>query len=135
VPALLERAARVLEAKGVIVWLADKAGTTLRPALAYGYSERVLLRLDSLEAAADNVTSLSFRSIRSQCMNGAAPGAPGAIAVPLVTAGGCAGVLSAEVRDSKPAAEMVALAKIIAAQFATLIAPDAVQDSRTVAQA
>jgi hypothetical protein len=43
--------------------------------------------------------------------------------VPLVTASGCGGVLSAELRDSKPAPELLALTRIVAAQFATLIAP------------
>jgi hypothetical protein len=56
-------------------------------------------------------------------MSGASPGAPGAIAVPLMTAAGCTGVLAVEVRDSKPASELTALASIIAAQFSTLIGP------------
>jgi len=131
VPALLERAAHVLEAKGLIIWVADRAGLTLRPAMTHGYPDKVLQRLGALQASADNVTSLSFRSSRPQTMNGSTPGAPAAIAVPLVTASGCAGVLAAEIRDSKPATETLAVAKIIAAQFATLIAPIDVPDTKT----
>jgi hypothetical protein len=56
-------------------------------------------------------------------MSGASPGATGAVAVPLVTAAGCSGVLAAELRDGKPAPELLALTRIVAAQFATLIAP------------
>jgi GAF domain-containing protein len=56
-------------------------------------------------------------------MAGAAPGAAAAVAVPLVTSAGCNGVLSAEIRDTKPAPELLALARIVAAQFATLIGP------------
>jgi hypothetical protein len=123
VPALLERVARVLDAKGVIVWMVDTAGGVLHPSLSHGYPERVISRLGTLEVEADNVTSLAFRSVRPQIMAGASPGAAGAVAVPLVTAAGCSGVLAAELRDSKPAPELLALTRIVAAQFATLIAP------------
>jgi hypothetical protein len=124
VPTLLERAARVLEAKGVIIWLADKETGTLRPSLTHGYSDKVLTRLGVLDVDADNVTSLSYRSMRPQTMTAVSFGSAGAIAVPLITAAGCTGVLAVETRDSKPASEMVAVARIIAAQFATLIAPE-----------
>jgi hypothetical protein len=123
VPALLERATKVLEARGVILWMVDAAGGVLRPSLSHGYSDRVLNRLGALDVDADNVTSLAFRSVRPQVMPGNAPGAAAAIAVPLVTASGCGGVLSAELRDSRPAPELLALTRIVAAQFATLIAP------------
>jgi hypothetical protein len=122
-PALLERTVKVLEAKGVIIWTADRDGTSLRPSLTHGYSERVLARLGTLRPDGDNVTSLSFRSASPQTMSGMAPGEPGAIAVPLLTAAGCTGVLAVEVRDSNPASELTALATIIAAQFSTLIGP------------
>jgi hypothetical protein len=130
VPALLERVARVLDAKGVIVWMADAAGGVLHPSLSHGYSEKVLNRLGTLEVDSDNVTSLAFRSVRPQMMAGASPGAAGAVAVPLVTAAGCSGVLAAELRDSKPAPELLALTRIVAAQFATLIAPPALNGAR-----
>jgi hypothetical protein len=123
VPALLERAASVLDAKGVIIWTVDSAGTTLTPALTHGYPGKVLSRLGVLDVAADNVTSLSFRSMRPQTMPGGEPGAAGAIAVPLMTASGCSGVLAAEVREGRPAPEMIAVTTILAAQFATLIGP------------
>jgi hypothetical protein len=120
VPGLLARTARLLEASGVIVWMADTDGRRLQPALTHGYSDKVLSRLGSLAVDADNVTSLAFRSRRSQQVNG---GSSGAIAIPLVTANGCTGVLAAEVKDTKLAPDAIALARIIAAQFATIIAP------------
>jgi hypothetical protein len=61
--------------------------------------------------------------MRPQTMSGAAPGAPAALAVPLLTASGCVGVLAAEVKQEKPAGEVMPVARIIAAQFAALIAP------------
>lgn len=123
IPDLLERTARLLEAKGLIIWVSDREGQTLQPSLTHGYSEKMLTRLGALDVAAENATSLSFRSMRPQSVNGGTPGAAGAIAVPLVTAAGCTGVLTAEVKDSTPGADVIALAKIFAAQFATLIAP------------
>ena len=81
----------------------------------------MLQRLGSLAVDADNVTSLAFRSRRSQQVNGS--GSSGAIAIPLVTASGCTGVLAAEVKETKLAPDAIALARIIAAQFATIIAP------------
>ena len=42
VPALLERAASVLGANGVILWVADPAGTQLRPSLSHGYPDKVI---------------------------------------------------------------------------------------------
>ena len=56
-------------------------------------------------------------------MNGAAPQAAGAIAVPLITATGCTGVFAVEVRDAKPAADLAAITTILAAQFSTLVGP------------
>jgi len=80
--------------------------------------------LGTLDIEADNVTSLSFRSMRPQTMNSTEPGRSGAVAVPLVTSSGCTGVLSAETHEGTPTPELIAMAKIIAAQLATLISPD-----------
>jgi hypothetical protein len=132
VPALLERAVRVLDAKGMVVWMVDATGDVLRPTISHGYSDKVLDRLGTLEVDADNVTSLAFRTVRPQVMVGSPPGAAGAVAVPLVTAAGCSGVLAAELRDSKPAPELLALTRIVGAQFATLIAPADLTTARAV---
>ncbi|MEO8070058.1 MAG: hypothetical protein ABI652_01540 [Acidobacteriota bacterium] len=133
-PALLERAANVLEAKGVIVWIADRAGQKLRPSLTHGYPDKVIVRLGMLDVDSDNVTSLAFRSMQTQTMNGGG-GNAGAVAIPLMTSTGCAGVLAAEIRDSRPAGEMIAVARIIAAQLSVLVgSSDAASDAR-VAQA
>jgi GAF domain len=121
-PALLERVATLLEAKGVVVWRADLAGAQLHPLVTHGYSDKVVSRLGSLAVDADNVTSLAFRSLRPQSVGGGT-GAPGAIAVPLVTPSGCVGVLAAETRQSKPGGEVLSLARIVAAQLSTMISP------------
>lgn len=122
-PGLVERTAKLLDAKGIVLWAADAAGAVLQPALTHGYSDRVVRRLGSLGVDGDNVTSLAFRSLQPQTMNGTSEDAPGAIAVPLITTAGCVGVLAAETRRRRPGAETLALARIVAAQFSTLVQP------------
>lgn len=123
-PALLQRAAKTLEASGVIIWVVDTLGQNLSPALSHGYSDKVLARLGSLDVQADNVTSLSFRSMRPQSIPaGEQNGGSSAIAVPLVTMEGCNGVLAAEVPGASPSDDRLAVARILAAQLATMISP------------
>jgi hypothetical protein len=123
VPPLLKRACEVLDAKGLVLWVADPAGAFLRPSLAHGYSDKVLQRLGPLQTSADNVTSLAFRSLQAQSLGGQAKGSSSAIAVPLITSTGCIGVLSAEVAQAGSSAETLSLARIFAAQLATLVSP------------
>ena len=121
IPPLLKRAATVLGAKGLVLWVADTSGAVLRASLAHGYPDRVLHRLGPLAVDADNVTSLAFRSMQAQTLTGTAHGATNAIAVPLISATGCTGVLAAEVAEDGARPETVAVARIFAAQLATLV--------------
>lgn len=123
VGALFDRAALVLEAKGLVLWSVDTSGALLRPTLTHGYSEKVLARMSGLQVDSDNATALAFRSMQAQVVEGASPATPGALAVPLITANGCVGVLSAEIKRSKPGKDTVAVAKMIAAQLSALVAP------------
>jgi hypothetical protein len=41
-PAIVERTAKLLDAKGIVLWAADAAAGHLQPALTHGYSERVV---------------------------------------------------------------------------------------------
>ena len=120
---LLERAAKVLEAKGLILWVLDESGALLRPSLAYGYSDKVMQRLGGLETAADNPTSQAFRSMQAQVVPGPGVGSTGAIAAPLVTPSGCVGVLAAEVSRPNPGEDTLSVARMFAAQLATFVAP------------
>jgi hypothetical protein len=125
VPPLLERAARVLDAKGVVLWMADADGALLRPTLSYGYGDKVLNRLGTLRMDGENVTALAYRSMKPQSVSSTTAKGNGALAIPLVTASGCLGVLAAEIRQGKPSAERLAIARVIGAQFASLVAPAA----------
>jgi len=122
-PSLLERAAKVLYAKGVVLWVADSDGAMLRPALAHGYSDRVLARLGPLQIDGDNVTSLAYRTLQPQKMKSAEKGGAGAVAVPLISSSGGVGVLAAEMKTATPDDQMMAVARIVAAQLSSLLAP------------
>jgi uncharacterized protein YdcH (DUF465 family) len=125
VPSLLERAAHVLEAKGLVLWVADPAGAMLRPSLTHGYSDKIVRRLGPLQVDADNVTSLAFRSMRPQTLSSRSNGVTDAIAVPLIASTGCIGVLAAEVSQSIDSDDRLAVARMFAAQLATLVTTDA----------
>ena len=118
---LLERAARILDAVGLIVWVWDPEATALKPALAYGYPDEVLARLPGVRRDTDNATAASFRSGQTRIVNGSDL-ASGAVVVPLLTPTGCGGVLAVELRQGGEQRESVrALATIFAAQLATFV--------------
>ena len=132
--ALMAKAASVLEAKGLVLWISESGGAMLRPTMAHGYSDKVLQRMGTLSADGDNVTSLAFRTRQPQVVRGSIDG-QGALAVPLITGSGCVGVLAAEVQGAKPGDARFAIARIIAAQLSTLVAPGVSADVSTGASA
>ena len=118
---LLQEAARILDAIGLIVWVWDPQGEELRAALAHGYSDRVLAQLPTVRRDADNATAAAFRSAQACAMN-AGDHSNGALVVPLLTPGGCAGVLATELqRGSEQTRSVRAALTILAAQLAQLI--------------
>jgi len=118
---LLQEAARLLDAAGLIIWIADAAGAELTPVLAHGYSDRVLAQLPSVPADADNATAAAFRSAQTAVVHGSAI-ANGALVVPLITAAACVGVLSMETQHGSEQRESTrALAAIFAAQLAAAV--------------
>jgi hypothetical protein len=94
VQALLARASEVLGAKGIMIWSADAGSEQLRPSLAHGYSEKVLRKLQPLAMGDENITSQTYRTMKPQSMNGNHGGDSMAIAVPLISTGGCVGVMA-----------------------------------------
>jgi len=133
-PALLGRAAALLNAKGLVLWVADTTAGQLRPSLHHGYPEKVIQRMGVLATSADNVTSIAFRTMTPQTIRGSADG-HGAIAVPLVSSSGCVGVLSAELQGPGNSEARAAVARMIAAQLATLVSPVAASPAEQSAQA
>lgn len=120
-PSLLARAARILDASGIVLWIADPAGHELLPSIAHGYPAQTIGRLGCLPRDGDNATAAAFRSGRLQVV-ASEPGQTGAIIAPLLTLSGCIGVMAAEVRNQAEGDERVrAATSIIAAQLATLV--------------
>jgi len=122
-PSLLGRAARVLDAPGIVLWIADPDGRELSPIVTHGYSPQTVVRLGTILRDAENATAAALRTSLLQTV-ATDTISNGAIAAPLVTPGGCVGIMSAEVRhhgEKDPA--KLAAASIIAAQLATLVGP------------
>ncbi len=118
---LLERACRILDAAGLIVWVWDAQGTQLRPALAHGYSDAVLAQLPRVRRDTNNATAAAFRSAEACIVNGSDL-VCGAVVVPLMTSVGCVGVLAVELQHRGEQQKSVrALVTILAAQLAMLI--------------
>ena len=123
-PTLLARAAGVLNATGIIVWVRDGTGEALRPAIGHGYAPPELARLGPIACDGSNATAAAYRDIRMQVVPGDTAGA-GAIVVPLIAATSCVGVLSAELNDGWEGSDAVqATAAIFAAQLAPLVVAD-----------
>ena len=118
---LLQGAARILDAVGLIVWVWDPQRTELRPVLAHGYPDQVLAQLPRVRRDADNATAAAFRSAQTCTVNGNDL-ASGAVVVPLMTPVGCVGALAVELPHGGEQRESVrALATIFAAQLAMLV--------------
>lgn len=124
-PSILERTAAVLDAPGIILWIADPDGRELTPIVAHGYPQQLLSRLGTIARDAENATAAAFRTGLIQTVKSDAV-SNGAIAAPLVTPGGAVGVMAAEVRhEGEQEAAKLAAASIVAAQLATLVGPPA----------
>ena len=128
IPPLLARAADVLYASGIIVWMG--AGEELFAATSHGYHPRVLTRLGPIRRNAENATAAAWRACAVRVVQGDA-NHNGAIVAPLFGpstslgpwADGCIGVLTVELREGRehdPTAQ--AVTTMIAAQLATVVA-------------
>ena len=117
---LMPQAAKLLDATGLIVWLWDASVAALTPALVHGYSPRTIAQLPAVRRDADNATALGFRLARV-CEIAGTEQVSGALVVPLLTTGGCIGVLAVELpRGSGQTPSAGALAAILAALLAQI---------------
>jgi transcriptional regulator with XRE-family HTH domain len=119
---VLEDAAVVLHALGLTLWVRDHVSTELTPVFAHGYSTELTARLGRVSSAADNAIARAFRTSEARVVDGSDV-TTGAVVVPLLTSGGCAGVLALELQHGGERLECVRIAAtILAAQLSTLIA-------------
>lgn len=119
---MLQRAAGLLDAVGLVVWAWDAKESELVPALAHGYSDQVLAQLPTVRSDADNATAAAFR-LAQTCIVRSSEAANGAVVVPLMTPAGCVGVFAVELpRGAEQREPVRALTTSLAAQFADLVA-------------
>lgn len=119
-PRLLQQAAAVLDASGVVVWMA--AGEELFAAAAFGYAPAVVRTMGPINRAAINATAAAWRSGALQAVAGD-DSVRSALAAPMLGAERCIGVLAVEMkagREEDPAIR--AVATLIAAQLAAAVA-------------
>jgi len=130
---LLEAAANLLDAIGLIVWIWDPQAGALRPTLAHGYAEELLARLARVCRDAQNATAACFRSAQVRTVAGT-HSSSGALVVPLLTPAGCVGALGVELRDGGEQRDDVrAVATIFAAQLATWVGSASIAEPLDVA--
>jgi hypothetical protein len=121
--ALLDQAASLMNARGLIVWLGSTSGADLRPVLAHGYSDATLSHISIVPRGADNAAAAAYRTGEMQVVKSRPGGSQGAVIAPLLSTDGCIGALTAEVRDGSEQAETTrALSQIFAAQLAGVLA-------------
>ena len=118
-PGLLERAAGLLDGRGLIVWMG--AGEELFAAAAHGYDAATLARVGPIARTANNATATAWRDGAVRIVRGERGGA-GAIVVPMFGADGCMGVMAVEVLHGRETDQATAaVASLIAAQLATVL--------------
>jgi hypothetical protein len=133
--ALLERAAGLMNARGLIVWLGSASGADLRPVLAHGYSDQTLARIPTIARTADNAAAEAYRSGSVQIVKSRPGAAQGAIVAPMVVADGCIGALTAEMREQGEDSDTQrALATLVASQLAGVLAAAAEPGATTSAE-
>jgi len=118
-PGMLARVSDLLEASGLIVWLA--AGKELIAATSHGYDPRVISRLGAIPRDADNATADAWRTGEVRTVGGD-PMSNGAIVAPMFAPDTCIGVLAAELRHGReqdPSTRAVTM--MVAAQLATVL--------------
>jgi CHASE3 domain sensor protein len=119
-PRLLQQAAAVIDASGVVIWMA--AGEELFAAAAFGYPTQVIQRLGPINRSAVNATAAAWRTGTLQAVSGGHD-ARGALAAPMHGPDRCVGVLAVEfgvAQDGDTARRAVAM--MFAAQLAAALA-------------
>jgi hypothetical protein len=120
--ALVGRAAGVIGASGIVVWL-DGGDDVLVPVLTHGYGPHARAMLGTLPLADENMTTRAWHTGQLQWIDddGASRSA---IAAPMFQGARRTGVLSVELHEGAKAAPAPrALTSILAAQFATAVSP------------
>lgn len=132
---LMERAAAMIDASGLVLWLGNVSGSDLAPMLTHGYPPHIVAQMPSVPRSSDNAAAAAYRTGQLQIVLERPGSSRGAIVAPILSTTGCIGALSAEVRSGGETSETVqALATIFAAQLSTVLsALPAADEPRAVA--
>jgi hypothetical protein len=122
VPTLLAHSAAALQAAGLVLWIPDNEALVV--AAAHGYPDDVARRLGRVPLADENLLTRAWHSGRPQT-SPAANDRRAAFAAPLVGAGGSMGVLAAEVMPGADVEGAAGMARLVAGQFAAVLADTA----------
>jgi hypothetical protein len=119
VQGLLLRTARLLDASGVVIWMA--AGDEMFPVAWHGYDSKQLIQLGPIGRSSLNATAAAWRTGALQSVAGGAA-FQSAIVAPLLGVERCIGVLAIEVAPGREAdAAVQAVVTMIAAQLVTVL--------------
>jgi hypothetical protein len=133
---LMARAAEMIDAVGLVVWLGSASGSDLRPMLTHGYPPHVVAQMPTVPRLDDNAAAAAYRTGQFQIVMERPGISRGAVVAPILSTDGCIGALSAEIRSGGEASETVqALTAMVAAQLATVLSalPAADTDDQRVA--
>jgi hypothetical protein len=121
---MLGRAAELMDASGLVIWMGDMAGGDLRAAAGHGYPPQVVTKMPTVPRNANNAAAAAYRTGALQIVL-ARPGASsGALVAPLLTPDGCIGALTAEIKGRGETSDTTqALVVLFAAQLAAVLAP------------
>jgi hypothetical protein len=121
---LLGRAANVMDASGVVVWMGNASGGDLHPAIAHGYAPQAVAKMPAVPRGANNAAAAAYRTGALQIVLARPGTSNGALVAPLLTADGCIGALSAEIKGRGETSDTTqSLAVLFAAQLASVLAP------------
>ena len=116
---LLVRAAALLDAPGVVVWMA--AGEEIFPVAGHGYDSRQRSQLGPISRTSMNATAAAWRSGTLQIVSGDST-SRSAIVAPLLGMDRCIGVLAIELTTGREGnATVQAVVTLIAAQLAAVL--------------
>jgi hypothetical protein len=119
----LGRVSSLLNATGLIVWMASNDGESLTPVATSGFDPKLVARIGKIPRESSNLTAAAFRD-NTPKVSAASATAPAALAVAMCGPTGPSGVLSIELKQGEAVDDgKVALAAIVAAQLAALTMP------------
>jgi hypothetical protein len=117
--ALLDRAAALLDAPGLVLWM--RAGDALAPVASSGHGDTARARFGLIQRDADHPIARAWREDELQLVHGDET-SHSAILAPVSGPGACTGVLAVDLGDGRQTDQTVrAVIIMIAAQLATVV--------------